>query len=46
MVDVYRDILDVRIKGVLIEQDSTTSIMGHKETIRTVLVTKVYKCLL
>ena len=38
IVEVYRGNLDVWVKSVLIEQDCTTSIMGHIETIRQVVV--------
>ena len=35
-----------RMRSVLIEQDTSASTMGHKETIRPVLVIKVPNCLL
>ena len=45
-VEVHRGNLDVRVKSVLIEKDSTASTMGHIETIRRVHVIKVPNCLL
>ena len=36
----------IRMRSVLIEQDTTASIMGHTETIPQVLGIKVLNCLL
>ena len=41
-MEVHRRNLDVQVKSVLVEQDSTTSLMSHTETIRQVVVIKVF----
>ena len=46
VMEVFRGNLDVRVKSVLIAQDSTASIMGHIEMICQELVLKVNSCLL
>ena len=46
IVEKKRGNLDVQVNSVLIEQDSTTSIMGHIEMTRQVLVLEVLNCLL
>ena len=38
--------LDVRVKSVLVEQDSTATIMSHMEVTRQVFVLEVLDCLL
>ena len=41
----FRGNLGVQVKSVVIEQDSTASIMGHIEMTRQVLVLEVLNCL-
>ena len=46
IVEVYRFNLDVRMQSVLIEQDSTASIMCGSEVVRQELVLEALNCLL
>ena len=42
-MEVHRRNLDVWVKGFLVEQNRTPSIMDHKEAIRQVVEIKVFK---